>query len=217
MPKSFTKSENNRINIKKSYASVNVINSKSFTPHDIVIKGNFGRTFQLLLSVNKPVNFKAFSYSIDAGVKTIKDLDPMLTKTEIATFNPIVKTGYGCTKILQFMINKASGSDKQGRPFKLYLYNPMLGESYLVVPNPNSMTLMQNEGANNMIWEYTLNLTAIAPLLNNTNKLRNSTANILAADNIRKGLGVFVSSVRKFVAVSTGNSSSLSQAVNVRL
>ena len=199
MPKSITKSENNRINVKKSASAVNVINSKSFTPHDITIKGNFGRSFVILVNVNTPNVLKTFKWSIPAGVRDVYDIDNSIVSTKSDTFNPVVKTGFGCTKILQSIINKSSGTDDKGSPFKLYFYNPALGEAYLVVPAPNSMTLMQNETQNNMMWEYTLNLIAIAPVLNNLTSLRHSATNILSSDIIGKGISATVSTVAKLI------------------
>ncbi len=80
-----------------------------------------------------------------------------------ASFDPSVKNGYGCTKILQAIISKSNGVDKDGLPFRLYFYNMALGESYLVVVPPTGLVLNQSL-QRNMIWEYSLTMTAIAPL-----------------------------------------------------
>ncbi|HQF50624.1 MAG TPA: hypothetical protein PK588_07630, partial [Paludibacteraceae bacterium] len=64
---------------------------------------------------------------------------------------------------LQAIIHKSDGSDQQGS-YRLYLYNFALGESYLVVAPPKALVFEQNDAQTNMIWNYTLNLTIIAPL-----------------------------------------------------
>jgi hypothetical protein len=198
MPKSITKNENNRINVKKSASSVNVIGSKSFIPSEITLKGNFGRDFQILVGY-KPVNFKAFKYSTSNNVFTIDDMDESKVSSKKIQFNPIVKTGYGCTKLLQSIINKSSASDDSGYPMKLYFYNQALGEAYLVVPAPNQCTFMQNETQNNMIWEYTINLIAIAPLGNDSPKLKTSLGILLKADYARKALNFVAQSATKVI------------------
>lgn len=58
---------------------------------------------------------------------------------------------------------KSNGVDKDGLPFRLYFYNMALGESYLVVVPPTGLVLNQSL-QRNMIWEYSLTMTAIAPL-----------------------------------------------------
>jgi len=191
MPKAITKTEAVRINIKKSLSAVTVINSKSFVPQQISIKGDFGRSFKILIKGSESTIFKAFRFSRENGIKSLKDLSgfqDFVSKRD-AVFNPAIKTGYGCTKILQSIINKSTGTDDKGKPFKLYLYNPALGESYLVVPSPNPLTFDQNEQQNNQIWGYTLNLTAIAPIDGSSGKTpKGSLVRILGIDNIQKGI-----------------------------
>lgn len=189
MPKSISKTEAVRINVKKSLSTITVINSKSFIPQEISIKGDFGRAFNVLLKGSESTVFRAFRFARDNGIKKIQDLSPSYVSKRTAVFDPVIKTGYGCIKILQSIINKANGTDDKGRPFKLYLYNPALGENYLVVPSPNPLILDQNNQQNNMIWGYTLNLTAIAPIHGSKSRiLKGSLTNILAVDNIQKGL-----------------------------
>jgi hypothetical protein len=199
MPKSIVKTESSRVNIKKSLTSINVINSKSFQPQDISIKGNFGRSFSMLIDPTFPITFKALSYSLRFGIYSALDTgNEFSVKNLVGVFNPAIKTGYGCQKILQSIIDKARGTDKSGKPFKLYLYNPALGENYLVVPGNTPLTFSQNENESNMIWEYSLNLIAISPLDRSKNKIvSGSTVQLLAADNIQKGVNSVASTLRR--------------------
>jgi hypothetical protein len=200
MPKQLTKTENNRINVKNSASAVNVLMSKAFTPNELVIKGNFGRTFKILIDLNHRSAVKAYRFSINAGVRNAFDLDEGIVKRTYETFDPVIKTGYGCTKILQAIINKASAVDDKGRPFKLYFYNPALGETYLVTPTTQPLSFVQNESQNNMIWEYTLNLNILSEISGSIfNLLQSSTTSILAADNIRKSLTANSALIKNYI------------------
>jgi len=199
LPKAISKTEAVRINVKKTFSAITVINSKSFTPSEIMIKGDFGRSFKILLDSGQSTVFKAFRFSRQNGVNNVADLDVSSVPIISNPFSVNIKTGYGCTKILQSIINKASGTDDKGRPFKLYLYNPALGESYLVVPSPNPLIFDQNDQQNNMIWSYTLNLTAISLVTGSKSRTATtSMTNLLKVDNIQKGLN----SVNKLVKES---------------
>jgi hypothetical protein len=108
-----------------------------------------------------------------------------------------VKTGFGALKILQAIIDKSDGVDEQGKSFRLYFYNPTLGESYLVVPTKNPLSFNQNEGGNNMIWEYTLNLTIIAPLDAFKRENPTSSAKLLSANAVQSGVNSFSTGIIK--------------------
>lgn len=174
LPTAITKSENKRISIKKSYRSTLVLTSTAFTPQDITIKGNFGRSFKILVGVKEILNGVAFRNSTKAGVFELSQLANGSTPQPVNQFEPFVKTGYGATKLLQSIIHKSDGSDDTG-PWRLYFYNFALGESYLVVAPSKSLTLEQNDSTMNMIWNYTLNLTIIAPLESIKNKITTSS------------------------------------------
>jgi hypothetical protein len=157
LPSAITKSENKRINIKKAYKSILILTSTAYTPQDISIRGNFGRGFKILIGAKDILNGIALSVSTKAGIYELNQTAP------VPQFSQFVKTGYGAIKILQSIIHKSDGSDSSG-PYRLYLYNFALGESYLVVVPAKALTLEQNDSNMNMIWNYTLNLTTIAPL-----------------------------------------------------
>jgi hypothetical protein len=161
LPSSITKTENKRINIKKSYKSTLILTSTAYTPQDISIRGNFGRGFKILLGGKEIL--KGVAFSTKSGVFELTQLSNRSLLTPVNQFSQFVKTGYGALKILQSIIHKSDGSDNKG-PFRLYLYNFALGESYLVVAPSKALTLEQNDSNMNMIWNYTLNLTTIAPL-----------------------------------------------------
>jgi hypothetical protein len=164
MPSSITKTDTNRVNIKKGFNSVIVLNNKSFSPQEISIKGTFGRDFKIMINPLLASRGTAINFSTRNGVYSLDDMDPQNTANKKPVFSPYVKTGYGATKILQAIINKASGEDEKGRPFRLYFYNPALGENYLVMPPQNALILSQDNQQGNMIWSYSLNLTILSPI-----------------------------------------------------
>lgn len=164
MPTSMTKSENERTSIYHTLGGTTIINTDSFVPKDLTIQGDFGRSFKIVLGdiANQAVTFKGLKFSNQNGVEYADQVNADVSFGRVPIFNFAVKTGFGCIKILQSIIDRAKGHD-QGKPFRLYFYNLALGESYLVVPTKQPLTLMQNE-SKNMIWGYNLNLSIIAPL-----------------------------------------------------
>lgn len=163
LPSAITKSENKRINIKKAFKSTLILTSTAYTPQDISIRGNFGRGFKILIGTKEVLSGMAFNSSTKAGVFELTQLVNRSLISPTNQFSQFVKTGYGATKLLQSIIHKSDGSDQNG-PYRLYLYNFALGESYLVVAPSKALTLEQNDSNMNMIWNYTLNLTIVAPL-----------------------------------------------------
>jgi hypothetical protein len=196
LPASISKVENRRVNIKKAYKSTLVINSSTFVPQDITIRGNFGRSFKIL--VGNSVVLNGLAVSTRSGVYDLSQTVTGIT-TPSRVFSRSIKTGYGVTKILQSIINKSSGSDNNG-PYRLYLYNYALGESYLVVPPSRALSLEQNEASNNMIWGYSLTLTIVSPLeLVRSATSPNSLLKLATSNAIQNGVNMAAKSTLNFV------------------
>jgi hypothetical protein len=148
------KTSTNLVNVKKTAYGVTTLSSQDFNPNDIVLNGNFGRNLKIFLGGNQ-ISLGAIQYSTKAGVYRLDNG----IKNKI--FNPTIKTGYGAIKVLQSIHEKSNSLDKSNKPFRLYFYNPALGESYLV----KSISLSQNQSLNmNMIWSFSLNLKIIGHL-----------------------------------------------------
>jgi hypothetical protein len=163
MPSQITKTENTKTSVYPTLGGTTVINSDVFVPQELTLSGDFGRSFKLMIGRvrNELVSVKGVSFSNITGVYHSDEVNSPFKK-KIMDFLPIIKSGYGCTKILQSIISRSTGHDN-GKPFRLYFYNLALGETYLVVPTKSPLILAQTE-AKNMIWSYTLNLTIVAPL-----------------------------------------------------
>lgn len=160
MPESISKQEIKRNSIRNTAGGITVLSSPTYTPQEISIKGNFGRSFKILIGDTES---NAAAYSMSSGKYDISDLTGKVKSTINTVFDASIKTGFGATRMLKAIISKSNGVDDKGRPFKLYFYNLAFGESYLVVVPPNGITFSQNM-QKNMIWEYNLNMTAVAPL-----------------------------------------------------
>lgn len=184
-PSSIMKSVPKRTNIKMSSAGITSLRSRSFTPQEIMIKGNFGRSFKVLVAPNKYEESAAFS--ISSGAYSLQDGDVNSLNINTGIFDASFKTGYGVTKLLQSIVEKSSGLDRNGKPLQLYFYNLGLGESYLVEVPSSGLTIAQEEGEN-MIWGYTLNLTVLAPLQLVKTSSKNSQINLLSTSVVQSGI-----------------------------
>ena len=71
--------------------------------------------------------------------------------------------------MLQAIVSKSVGLDDYGKPYRLYFYNMALGESYLVFIPPSGIQFSQDV-TKNMIWNYSLTMTILAPLESVSNK-----------------------------------------------
>lgn len=191
MPDSIQKTEAERTSITKTSNGIVVNQSNSFIPKDLTIQGNFGRSFKLLLrkgvELQKTSNFFK-GLSIVQGVLSANDFENTKLKRVFRDFSPEVKTGFGCIKIIQSIIDKSKGS-VNGKPVRLIFYNLSLNETYLVVPQKNPLMLSQNINDSNMIWNYTLNLKIIADMkdiIMQEDQMSNKLMTVMATNTIQK-------------------------------
>lgn len=156
-------------NIKKTAGGMTVLSSQTFSPTNTTIQGNFGRKFKFLLGTNL-INFSAFL------------LKPFVTKPQFAQeFDPSIKTGYGCIKVLESIINKSNSLDSKNKPYALYFYNLALGHNYLV--KVTSFDFYQNQ-ENNMIWHYNMSIKSLIPVEQISDKSQRSLAVSLASNQV---------------------------------
>lgn len=191
LPKTYSQSEVIRSNVKKTLNGISIVSSKSFTPKLVTMSGDFGVSFKFLTTQDRPA--KGFLFSNDAGVYSSVDTDLKKIKKIDLAFDNRVKTGYGIIKILQAIINKSTGLDSKNKPFKLFFHNPTIGESHLVVPQPNALTI-NTSVENNGIFSYTLNLLLIAPtseVVGNTN----SNLKNLGSSLIQRGVNTLAKNI----------------------
>lgn len=202
MPSQISKTETTKTSIYPTLGGITVINSDAFTPQDLTLTGDFGRSFKLMVGNygSQFVSFRGVKFSNTRGIYYSDETNAMFAK-KVPDFNFAIKSGYGCIKILQSMISRATGNDN-GKPFRLYFYNLALGESYLVAPTKTPVTFSQNE-SKNIIWSYTLNLSIIAPLDRidfGGSKSPRSLTNLLTQAAIQNAVNRASQTVTKYIA-----------------
>lgn len=192
-PKSMTKTDPQVTNIKKTASGVTTLNNNTFVPQDLNIQGDFGRRFKVLLGQQNIIDFAAVAYSNISGI--LKKQNNKLTVPK-PIFNVSIKTGYGCLKYLQSICDKSVGLDNN-EPRKLYLYNPALGENYLVKVAPAGLTMTMNSRDSNMIWNYTLPLKVVGRMEDIRGKNIKTLVNSLLSNNIQIGMNKIATKVRR--------------------
>lgn len=153
-PSSMDEAQPKLTNIKKTAAGVTVLSSPTFVPIDITLTGTFGRKFKVLLGNDFVDIVQSFTTSPSAVSVDSDD------NGQTDVFDARVKTGYGCLKILQEIVDGADVIDENG-PRRLIFYNPAFGSSYVVKPMSFKIAMSQES---NMVHNYFLSLKAIAPL-----------------------------------------------------
>lgn len=189
MPDGINKIEPKRNTVRSTLGGLVVLSSPTAVTQTISLQGNFGRMFKILLSGNTP-SLQGIAFSLSAGKKKLYQIQGKNTSSlKGLPFDVGIKTGYGCVKILQSIIDKSNGVDETGKPLRLYFYNMAFGESYLVAVPPSGVSFTQNL-QKNMIWEYNLNLSSIAPLeaVVGSTKIKTTLLKACAADAIQKSV-----------------------------
>ena len=192
-PSQMSYSEPQLTNIKKTAGGIAILKTSTFIPIDITISGSFGRMLRLLVGQQR-LSFTALRFSVNTGAYSKQAAMSKNVTKRSPSFNPGLKTGYGATKILQAMCDKSVALDGQNKPMRLFFYNPALNANHLV--EVTNLTLNQDKGNSNMLWQYNLTMKAVAPLDGLKKRPRGSLIKALAFDNLQKGVNKVVSAVK---------------------
>lgn len=144
-------------NIRKTAGGISVLTNPTYVSKEISLSGSFGRKFRFLLG-NQVSNFGA-AYNYQSALAEAKNLK----------FDNTIKTGYGVTKALMALLDKARQLTPQGTPYQLFLYNAAYNDNHLVECVEKSVN--QDMGTN-MIWRYNLAFKSIGP----ADQIRNTPA-----------------------------------------
>ena len=154
----------------------------SFAPVNISLQGTFGRKFKIVTDMVDPS---------EKGNNFFNDNIGKIAGVEIA-----IKSGYGLTRVLQYILKKTNELDTQGRPYILLFNNYSFNSSYVV----DVMSYSFNQSIeNNMLWFYELQLKAIAP----GSAVRSSKQNnaqllkVVASNAIAQGLTNVINDVKR--------------------
>lgn len=184
MPNHIQKNHVSRINVKKSANGLVVLTSNSDAPSDITIRGDFGRSFKLMLQPNSE-SVEGFAFR---GIQFNKP-----------SFDVSVKTGYGAFKILQSLIERVTELDDRGYPHRLILYNMALGEIYICVPSPNAVMFHQIQDRN-MIWQYAITFTILGNLYDvKTAEKRNASTELLKTSIMQNAVNIVGSEIKSIL------------------
>ena len=173
MPNSIEEQKSFLSNFKKLQNTIIVQSNPSFVPSRITVSGSFGKKLRLLLGR---------TVSQSTGISF-----------SIGKLGTEIKTGYGCTKILEKLINDYQKSSNS----LLFFYNLALGNNYLVECETMSF---QQSMENNMMWNYSFTLKSIAraeDLLSGTNFDSKKKINkLLSYDVLNKGVNSLLQTTR---------------------
>jgi hypothetical protein len=199
MPDQMSYSSSHITNIKQTAGGVSILKSTVYVPMDISLSGTFGRHLKFMVGTSV-VSFTALKFSYLSGVFSKEDMN-WKQKTvfkKFPRFNQTITTGYGATKILQAICDKSVGLDDKDRPMRLFFRNAALNANHVV--EVMNLTLNQEKGSSNMLWQYNLTLKAVLPLDAIKKDTKTSLIKILAFDNIAKAGNLIVSAIRNNLA-----------------
>lgn len=177
MPNQIAETCVDSVNVKKSSTAIVVLTNTTFPIRQINIAGTFGRKAKILI--------------VDVPKKN-------QSPTEIGSapqFSTKIKTGFGLLKVLERIIKKSVTADEYGQPHFLFLYNFALGNHYLVEVSDYAFNMSME---NNMLWNYQLDLKAVATADQANNRIggnQNSLAKRMMIDAINKNVNRLVSNL----------------------
>ena len=205
-PDSMTYTNPQLTNVKKTLGGIVELDTSSFVPKRINFNGTFGRKFKVLLQpltldVTRGPGKRKHVPSFDSGYGYYGPGGggqiPGTGKIQIQTnfFNPKIKTGYGTTKLLEALLEKSKGLDEEGKPFRLYLYNPALGHNWMVTVK--NFVFSQDYSTSNMLWRYNVDLEIIAPLAAIKPDLKTSLLEALGVNILQRGATRLLNDIKR--------------------
>jgi len=181
LPSDIRYTTNTLSSIRKTSSGVVSNFNPTFVPFPIVMQGTFGKKLKFLLG--------------DSEFLTLAmDLRNSLSKQDgsgtASTWNTQIKTGYGVTKLLEGIIAKSQTLDLDNKPYRLIFTDSTFNKDVVVEINNYSFT--QNERSNNAYWNYSLQMTAIAPALSIRKLSVSSLTGLVAIDQVNHFTQTFI-------------------------
>jgi len=186
MPQSMEQNRPSNSTTKKTNAGVVINSNPTFKPFDITISGDFGgKKFKQVSNALFTNNIASTinSATAIAGVNVFANGNG----NQNNVFSSDYKTGYGCVKRLEKIIETSRLQDSYNKPYELFFYNLAFNSNYLV--EPGQMRVYQNR-SKNMVWCYSLPLKAIMPAsaIQNKSQLTSSLQQTLKYSNLDNGI-----------------------------
>tara|TARA_X000001382_G_scaffold8122_2_gene5894 strand:+ start:3970 stop:4707 length:738 start_codon:yes stop_codon:yes gene_type:complete len=174
-------------NVRKTTGGVVALSTQSFVPIDIDIKGSFGRNLR----------FTVGNTFVEGGLVSFVKNGGKLESGR-PSFSSAVKTGYGMVKAVEDMLDSSDILDSDGKPKKLYLYNTILGNNYIC--KVKNFVHSQDE-SQNRIPQYTIQLTAVAPLDISVQDQDFRIARALTIQNLNVGMNQIANNVKNVLGI----------------
>ena len=185
MPQTMDQNRPQNSIVKKTHAGVVINSNPTFKPFDINVTGDFGgkKFKQVMPNIANSISTALTAASAISGINIFPNNDP--NKNNV--FSSDYKSGYGCIKILEHIIERSRLSDQYSKPYKLFFYNLAFNTEYLV--EAGQMRISQSR-SKNMVWTYTLPLKAVAPAsaVQNASITTSSLAQVLKYSNLDNGI-----------------------------
>lgn len=159
----------------------------SFAPVNITLQGTFGRRFRIVTGIvdPSPKRWNGWGNFFNGNMGKA-----------MFGFETAYKSGYGLTKVLKFILEKANELDSKGRPYILLYNNYAFNTSYVVdVVNSSFNQSIEN----NRLWFYEISLKAVAPAsaVQTEGKRNAKLLKTVASNAIAQGLSNVVKDVKR--------------------
>lgn len=166
--------------ITKTAGGVSVLKTSQHNVRDITLSGNFGQNFKVLTGNAFQDLVGVFKEENNPDKKKKSVLGGVLD-----SFSSIIKTGYGCTKVLEDILESSLQKDEVGGSYFLIFYNLAFNQKFLVEYESKVFTQSLES---NMIWNYSVRLRTLGRVddfLKSKDAAR-SNAQLIAGDKIQK-------------------------------
>lgn len=158
----------------------------SFTPVNISIQGTFGRKFRLVTGLVDPNAEKAKKWTNFFNGNL----------ASVAGIGVGVKSGYGMTRVLKYILDMTNELDENGRPHILLYNNYSFNSSYVV----DVINYEFNQSTeNNMMWFYNFVLKAVAPgsAVTTNEQMNGKLLSSVTSNSIAQGLTNLVNDMKR--------------------
>lgn len=185
LPQEIRYSTNTLSSTRKTSGGVVSLFNPTFVPFSITIQGTFGKKLRILLGDSE---------ILSVGFNLRTKLGKQAGSKPQSTFNTKIKTGYGVTKLLEQMLQKAQSLDENQKPYKLIFYDSSFNSDNVV--EIETYGFSQSENSNNGWWDYSVQMKAIAPALAIRKNSLSSTIRLIALNEINKFAQNFIDNNR---------------------
>lgn len=191
MPSSISYNDIPITSVKKTAGGISVLKTEQFVPKTLSISGTFGRSLKVL--IGQTYQDLASSFTDDDNKLTIQSL----WNGAKNVFDERIKTGYGCTKLLEQILTLSNQKDATGKSNFLIVYNLAFNQKFFVEYKDFSVSQSLE---NNMFWNFQIKFDCIASadqLLSSKNK--KTSQQLVIDDQIQKGANSAYKSVNRLL------------------